>query len=126
MGLCENLREARKRVHETQLTVSKNIGISNTALSNYEMGYRQPDLETLRQLAAYYGVSIDALLETMEPPDTLRFFMRKEEAVLVMEGRRYSLSDEQKEALLQAVKAIIEMNTTTISDVGGSDGNCIV
>lgn len=63
MALCDNLKKARLRMGQTQLIVSKNIGISNTALSNYETGYRQPDLDTLKQLARYYDVSIDTLAE---------------------------------------------------------------
>ena len=51
MALGENLRHARKRIGRSQLDVARDIGISNAALSNYETGYREPDLETLKRLA---------------------------------------------------------------------------
>lgn len=61
MALYKNLKQTRLRMGQSQMEVAQNIGISNTALSNYETGYRQPDLETLKQLARYYDVSLDAL-----------------------------------------------------------------
>ena len=62
MQLHKNLKQARLRIGQSQIKVSKNIGISNAALSNYETGYREPDVDTLYQLAKYYNVSLDDLI----------------------------------------------------------------
>lgn len=63
MALYKNLKRVRTRTGKSQLEVAHSVGISNAALSNYETGYREPDLETLKQLAVYYGVSLDELAE---------------------------------------------------------------
>ena len=42
---------------------AKAVGISNAALSNYETGYREPDLDTLCALSRYYGLTLDELLD---------------------------------------------------------------
>ncbi len=62
MQLYKNLKEARLRMGKSQIEVSEAIGISNAALSNYETGYREPDLDTLCVLATYYGITLDELV----------------------------------------------------------------
>ena len=47
----------------TQSDIAKNIGITQFTYSNYENEKTQPDIETLKQLADYYGVSLDYLCE---------------------------------------------------------------
>jgi len=56
------LRETRKSHGLTQNWVANDLGISQQNLSRYEKGITEPDLETLSQLADYYGVSTDFLI----------------------------------------------------------------
>jgi transcriptional regulator with XRE-family HTH domain len=60
----EKLKKAREDTGFTQKEVEKETKIYQTALSRYEKGLRQPDLETLAILADFYGVSVDWLLST--------------------------------------------------------------
>ena len=46
----------------TQEEVAEELHIKRVNLSNYETGRREPDLETLAQLANLYGVTTDWLL----------------------------------------------------------------
>ncbi|MBF1760449.1 helix-turn-helix transcriptional regulator, partial [Veillonella sp.] len=55
MQFYKNLKRARVRMGKSQIEVAKAVGISNAALSNYETGYREPDLDTLCALSRYYG-----------------------------------------------------------------------
>lgn len=61
MSLGERLREAREKKGFTQIFVAKQLGITNTALSNYERGERDPNTSLLYTLAGFYNVSIDWL-----------------------------------------------------------------
>jgi len=56
------LKEMRKSHGFTQQEVSRELGISQQNISNYENGNREPDMETLTQLADFYGVSTDFLI----------------------------------------------------------------
>lgn len=47
---------------KSQDEAAKGIGISRGALSYYEKGERNPDINTLSSIAKYYGVSADYLL----------------------------------------------------------------
>lgn len=100
MGLCENLKNARKRIGQTQCSVAKNIGISNTALSNYETGYRQPDLDTLKQLAKYYHISIDELVGASNGlSSVIDLWATTKEAKVAFHGEVYVMDESRSRAL---------------------------
>ena len=56
------LREIRKSKKYSQLKVAMDLNITREALSNYENGKRNPDLETLVILSKYFKKSIDYLI----------------------------------------------------------------
>ena len=58
----DKLRQARIDCGMTQEEVAEELHIKRVNLSNYETGRREPDLETLAQLANLYGVTTDWLL----------------------------------------------------------------
>lgn len=60
------LKIIRKQKKYTQLKVAMDMNISREALSYYENGKRSPDIQTLRNLSAYFGVSIDFLINGKE------------------------------------------------------------
>ena len=60
------LKKVRKQKKLNQLKVALDLNISREALSHYENGKRNPDLEMLRKLSEYFGVSIDYLVNGKE------------------------------------------------------------
>jgi len=56
------IKEARNKIGYTQQEVSDEIGIARTAISKYENGELEPNIETLSALADFYNVSIDWLV----------------------------------------------------------------
>lgn len=60
------LRIIRKKKNLNQLKVAFDMNISREALSHYENGKRSPDIEMLRRLSEYFGVSIDYLVNGKE------------------------------------------------------------
>lgn len=56
------LREIRKAKKYSQLKVAMDLNITREALSNYENGKRNPDLEMLVKLSDYFKKSIDYLI----------------------------------------------------------------
>jgi transcriptional regulator with XRE-family HTH domain len=60
------LKKVRKQKKLNQLKVALDLNISREALSHYENGKRSPDLEMLRKLSEYFGVSIDYLVNGKE------------------------------------------------------------
>ena len=56
------LRELREKRGLTLEQVAEGVGLRNQYISNYELGKRRPDYDTLCKLADYFGVSVDYLL----------------------------------------------------------------
>lgn len=59
--LSDRLLYLRKREGYTQDDVAKRLGLSRSAVSMYEIGQREPDLETLEMFADLYNVNMDVL-----------------------------------------------------------------
>ncbi len=60
------LKIIRKKRKLTQLKVALDLSISREALSYYENGKRNPDLQMLIILSDYFNVSIDFLVRGRE------------------------------------------------------------
>ncbi len=65
LGLI-GLKIIRKEKGFSQLKVALDLNISREALSYYENGKRNPDIDMLRRMSEYYGVSIDFLINGKE------------------------------------------------------------
>lgn len=62
MYLPNNLKFLRKKSSKTQDGLSSELNIGRTTIANYEAGISEPNVETLRSFAKYFGVSLDDLL----------------------------------------------------------------
>lgn len=58
---AENLTFYRQQKGLTQKDLADKIGISRSAVGNYEKGIREPDFETLEKLADFFNVSTGEL-----------------------------------------------------------------
>jgi transcriptional regulator with XRE-family HTH domain len=57
-----NLRNLRIERGMTQEAVAQSCGISRQRVTNYEIGIREPNLDTLKKLATALDVTVDELL----------------------------------------------------------------
>ena len=56
------LRKLRRKKNITMKQLGEMVGVSESAISQYENGKRQPDQPTLIKIADYFNVSTDYLL----------------------------------------------------------------
>lgn len=70
MDLAKRLKMLRETKGIGQKAVAIYLHVSVSTISNYESGTHQPDLDTLKKLADFYGVSIDSLVADKRTPDT--------------------------------------------------------
>lgn len=59
-------RTARDKAGKTILDVQKEMGVSAVTLHNWESGTYKPRADKLKQLAEFYGCTVDELLEPDE------------------------------------------------------------
>ena len=57
-----NLRKKRIEKGMKQYELAEAVGLSSQAIYYYETGAREPNLETLRKLAAVLGCTLDELI----------------------------------------------------------------
>lgn len=86
------LLELRKKNGYTQVEISKILDIQQTTYSKYEKCQRQPDYETIKKIADFYGVTTDYLLERTT---------NKENDIMAYNNL---LSNEEKKKLLEMCK----------------------
>lgn len=65
-AFSKRLIELRKDRQLTQDELSEKIGVSRSLIGYYEAGAKNPTLETLQKLSAFFGVSISDLAEEQE------------------------------------------------------------
>lgn len=61
MSLGTRLRKFRKEAGMTQRELAEEIGVTESAVRNYELGYRNPNKANLAALAKTLGVTEEAL-----------------------------------------------------------------
>ena len=59
-AFCRRLKELRG--DQSQLVFAKKLGLSQVTYGRYELGQREPDLDTLVRIGLVMGVSTDWLL----------------------------------------------------------------
>lgn len=82
MNLADKLKELRKAKSVSQEKLAEYLGISFQAVSKWETGVTSPDITLLPDIARYYGITVDELLQ-VEKIDEKAYFeecsMRSEE-----------------------------------------------
>lgn len=58
----ENIKNARKKLGITQEELAEKINVTRQAVSNWENGKTEPDIETLTNIAQIFDISIDELV----------------------------------------------------------------
>lgn len=72
--LGDRLAKLRKSKKLTQQQLANKLQITRSSLSQYEIGKRQPDYETLKKISDFFNVSIDYLItgnEFTNSPDEM-------------------------------------------------------
>lgn len=62
MSISQRIKQLRRLKNKSQVEFSREIGASQTAISNYESGEREPNSEFLKKLVVAYDVNLSWLL----------------------------------------------------------------
>lgn len=63
---ADNLKYFRKRERLTQKELADKLGVSRSAIAMYEKSSREPDFETLENIADFFNVNMSTLLGEKE------------------------------------------------------------
>ena len=67
--LSDKIRELRKRSKISQEKLAEQIGVSRQAVTKWETSRGEPGVDSLIQLANYFGITVDELLDYRAKPE---------------------------------------------------------
>lgn len=62
MSIGKRIRDLRKEIKITQEELGKVLNVGKSTISQYENDVNKPDLDTLKQIADFFDVSVDYIL----------------------------------------------------------------
>ena len=74
--VSDSIKKLRKEKKMTQDELAAKLNVTRQAVSNWEMGKTQPDVETLTQLAEIFGVSVERIIYGREKKSNWNFSFR--------------------------------------------------
>ena len=110
------LREARRRAHISQVELARRAGVTQSVVSAYESGTRQPSLPTLARLVTATGLDLDVRVRRSPSPLTrltgpLGRRLRKHRAQVQRIAAEHGLSN------LRVFGSVARGEDTTDSDI---------
>lgn len=103
-SLGDKLKIVLREKNITQKELAKTLNIAPTTLNGYISNKRQPDLETVRKIAIYLGVTTDYLLDCQEGGINLS----AKEMALIWQLRRMTPS--QKDVVVELINLLTVKN----------------
>lgn len=107
--MLENLKELRKATKTTQNELAEAIGVSQQSINKYENHNVEPDIESLRRMADYFGTTIDYIVGQSElrykVEDIQNYALNDDEAEFIAAYRQ--LTPSQREAVVGVMRAFL-------------------
>ena len=107
--MLENLKELRKATKTTQNELAEAIGVSQQSINKYENHNVEPDIESLRRMADYFGTTIDYIVGHSElrykVEDIQNYALNDDEAEFIAAYRQ--LTPSQREAVIGVMRAFL-------------------
>lgn len=106
--LANNIKKLRNKYGYSQPELAKRIGVTRSAISMYENGNREPNLETLEAMCDIFNVSMNYLTgisETTPVIPDIDFFLNDEERMIVLAYRK--ADSIEKEMVLRSLNIAI-------------------
>ena len=102
-----SLKQIREKSGYRQLDIAKYLGVTQVTYHRYESGEREPSIEQLKKLSAFFCVSIDSILDNcVEEKDVLSQYERQ-----LIEAARKADKRARTDAL-----ALLKMNASSHSN----------
>ena len=98
----DKIYSLRKKNHMSRQALAEMLGMSPTAVYKWESGESQPNIETMKKMAEYFGVSMDELCDFTNPEEETDGSSR----VAVMTRAFRQLKPEEQDKLLAVGRAL--------------------
>ena len=111
MTFQNKLRNLRISRGLTQIELAEGLGTSQSSITSWESGRREPDFATIRRLADYFHVPMSSLLPSEETADdnyigSISQSIAKNPKLLLLFERTRFLPDSELDAVLAVANAL--------------------
>ena len=106
--IVKKIRELRKMRGMTAKQLGSVLNVAESTISLYENGKRAPDYEMLKKISAYFGVSVDYLLDNSEPVEATSSSLASNFGMLMRQVR------EEKGITVEKMAVDLGMPTTLL------------
>ncbi len=103
--LGKRITSLRKNAGYTQEELAKKLNITRSALSQYELGSRNPDYDLLIKIADFFEVSTDYLLRGVDPKVQDKIF--EDEAKRLLDSPAVSITPLDGEEITDDMRLIV-------------------
>jgi len=86
----KNLITLRRNAGLTQQALADHFHLSQQTIYKYENGRAEPDIETLKQFARFFGVSVDYLIGNVDPTEEVDMDVTIDEKETISKIRQLS------------------------------------
>lgn len=107
--MLENLKKLRAESKTSQAVLAEAIGVTQQSINKYENHNVEPDIESLRRMADYFGTTIDYIVGHSElrykVEDIQNYALNDDEAEFIAAYRQ--LTPSQREAVVGVMRAFL-------------------
>ena len=107
--MLENLKKVRAESKTSQAVLAEAIGVTQQSIKTYENHNVEPDIESLRRMADYFGTTIDYIVGQSElrykVEDIQNYALNDDEAEFIAAYRQ--LTPNQREAVIGVMRAFL-------------------
>jgi transcriptional regulator with XRE-family HTH domain len=100
----KRVRELRNKMGISMKQLGSIIDVSESTISLYETGKREPDHETLKKLADFFNVSVDYLLDRDLDKEKSPLDKELEGVDFALYGEARDLTEEEKQDIIDFIK----------------------
>ena len=110
MKFGDNLRNLRLKRGLTQMEFAEQLGSTQSSVTAWECGRRDPDFATVSRIAKFFGVPMQSLLSSADvndvPDENVIEFLHSNPKLRLLFDKSRHLSESDLDAVLAVVNAI--------------------
>ena len=100
------LEELRNKLNLSQNELAEKLNMTQQRISAYEKGKREPDIDTIKQLADFFGVTTDYLLGKSDERNPKKDDINEDDVKLVADSGFRGLNEYNKKVAIDIIKSL--------------------
>lgn len=105
--LADTLKEIRKKNYLNQTAFANKIGVTQSAVSQWENGLTRPNFDQLKSISAAFNISVDDLLSGEEQAEPVP---QESPEITIVSGMMAKMTKKQQDQVVAVIRAMFPDN----------------